>query len=551
MSTHVVQWVTASPLWSDTVAIGAQAARETAMQKPALLRFDRDTFMADLAKQLETDPGSLKGNIATPVTYRLPAPGETEPPPPIGLKLYQAVHGHFYLVGATLACRLPGLPDHQVASAAKETVRFVVRKLDDPDSGIEWAWVDDPSAPKGKSWKQLEASEAGVVADDEDLLPLFPVRFERDGMTRTIFVGLIPTASGDAFRAAGPADPDSPLHGSDAGAGAPPEDPRPAALTAKVTNTLRMLQATETQAPDGTPADKVDEIETTMATQQIEASRFLLLDFAEFLYDNLGWFPNDAWTGPTDAKGSTLWQQLNVAAVVAGPTAGPTTWRTALTLAWADRLKLNGDATGALTLPELNLRQPGLDPDTLDSIVKAALPPLPPLDLTAKAVSIQGDVVEPPDMPKVDARGAAHYVIRCVYQRPECGGLCPDLVSTRSDVFSIASFFDLDAPSRSITILMPIDTSLKDLRKLRKNVSFLISNELRAQMNRVTGLQNALDGKFADGGSLDIGMICSFSIPIITICALIVLMIFISLLNIVFWWMPLLRICFPIPLKAK
>jgi hypothetical protein len=98
---------------------------------------------------------------------------------------------------------------------------------------------------------------------------------------------------------------------------------------------------------------------------------------------------------------------------------------------------------------------------------------------------------------------------------------------------------------------MPVDTSLKDLRKLRKNVSFLLSNELRQQMNRVTGLQDALNGSFTDGGGLQLGMICSFSIPIITICALIVLMIFINLLNIVFWWMPFLKICFPIPVKAK
>ena len=100
-------------------------------------------------------------------------------------------------------------------------------------------------------------------------------------------------------------------------------------------------------------------------------------------------------------------------------------------------------------------------------------------------------------------------------------------------------------------ISMPVDTSLKDLRKLKKNVSFLLSNELRSQMNRVTSMKDALDGNFAKGESLDLGLICSFSIPIITICALIVLMIFINLLNLVFWWMPLLRICFPIGLKAK
>jgi hypothetical protein len=154
-------------------------------------------------------------------------------------------------------------------------------------------------------------------------------------------------------------------------------------------------------------------------------------------------------------------------------------------------------------------------------------------------------------VPKLDARSQSRYVLRCAYQRPECKPPHPDVVSSPTRPFRIASFFDLDAPARSITIAMPIDTSIKDLRKLRKNVSFLLSNELRSQMNRVTNMKDALDGKFADGESLDIGLLCSFSIPVITICALIVLMIFISLLNIVFWWMPFLRICFPIALKAK
>lgn len=552
MSAHVVQWVTASPLWSDTLTISEDASREATMQKPALLRFERDSFMADVAKQLETDPASLKGNIAKPVTYRLPSPGESEPPAPTELKLYQAVHGHFYLVAATLACRLPGLPEHQVVTAAKETVRFVVRRVDPADPTAEWAWVDDPTAAKGKSWKPLDASGARAVAEDEDLLPLFPVRYPSDGRTRTLFVGLVPTASSDAFKAAGPLVPGSPLAGPDDGPGSPPKDPRPAALTAKVTDPLRALIATQTSAPDNAPADEVAQIEQAMADQQIEASRFLLLDFAEFLHDNLGWFANDAWTSPSpsDTKGLALWGQLAAPAVIGGPTAGPTSWRTALGLAWKDRLRLSGDEVGDLLLAPLNLRLPGLQADDIETDVKNALPPQPAPD-PATAVSLQGDVVEPPALPKIDAQGASRYVIRCVYQRPECGALCPDVVSAPSDEFKLASFFDLDAPSRSITISLPVDTSLKDLRKLRKNVSFLISNELRQQMNRVTSLQNALDGKFADGQGLDIGMICSFSIPIITICALIVLMIFINLLNIVFWWMPFLRICFPIPVKAK
>ena len=42
-------------------------------------------------------------------------------------------------------------------------------------------------------------------------------------------------------------------------------------------------------------------------------------------------------------------------------------------------------------------------------------------------------------------------------------------------------------------------------------------------------------------------MVCSFSIPIVTLVALIVLMIFVILLNLIFFWLPLLKICFPVP----
>jgi hypothetical protein len=52
--------------------------------------------------------------------------------------------------------------------------------------------------------------------------------------------------------------------------------------------------------------------------------------------------------------------------------------------------------------------------------------------------------------------------------------------------------------------------------------------------------------------SLQVGMICSFSIPIITICALLLLMIIVNLLDIIFRWIPYFFICFPLPgFRAK
>jgi hypothetical protein len=541
VSEHVVQWVTASPLWPSALERSEHAKRREAMQRPAILRFERDSFMDDVAKLLDRNPAQLVDRVATPVTYRLPSPGETEPPAPAAddLKLFQAVHGHFYLVAATLTCRRPGLPEHEVNASLKERVVFVLRRVD--ADGGEWAWVDDPEAKDGKSWKHLDKKHASSIDAGEELLPLFPLRYTVNERLHRLYVGLVPTASSDVFRAAGSL---SPLAGPDDGKGAPAKDPRPDALTAKVTNALRLLVETETKAPAG--AKDPVAIEKAMEAQQVEASSFLLLDFAEFLHDTMGWFASDTWAGPTRAAEQLLWQTLSESAV----SGGATSWRDALRTAWQERLVLSGDAPGPPSL-KLNLHEPGLKPDQLDAAVIAALPPLPAGGTSALAISVQGDTAPPPDVPKLDARSLSRYVLRCAYQRPECKPPHPDVVSNPTRPFRIASFFDLDAPARSITIAMPIDTSIKDLRKLRKNVNFLLSNQLRSQMNRVTSLKDAMAGQFADGESLDVGLLCSFSIPVITICALMVLMIFISLLNIVFWWMPFLRICFPIALKAK
>jgi hypothetical protein len=47
-------------------------------------------------------------------------------------------------------------------------------------------------------------------------------------------------------------------------------------------------------------------------------------------------------------------------------------------------------------------------------------------------------------------------------------------------------------------------------------------------------------------------MICSLSIPIITICALILLMMIVLVLDVIFKWIPWFIVCFPLPgFKAK
>ena len=163
----------------------------------------------------------------------------------------------------------------------------------------------------------------------------------------------------------------------------------------------------------------------------------------------------------------------------------------------------------------------------------------------------------------------AIFRIRCVYERPACGPLHDDVVSDPTEPFELAGFFDPDAPARPIRIGLPIDTTPAGLRKFDKNTAFIMSDVLCGQVQRMKSLGfidlvlsvlpwplhkdlSVGDMKPCGSPSANFGMVCSLSIPIITICALILLMIIVALLDFVFRWLPFFIICFPIPgLKAK
>jgi len=192
----------------------------------------------------------------------------------------------------------------------------------------------------------------------------------------------------------------------------------------------------------------------------------------------------------------------------------------------------------------------------LRDLVETALPdeptsPVPELPLAAQAVFAPDE--------------RARFVVRCVLERPNCDPVHPLVLSEPSREFELASFFDPDAPARPIRIALPVDTSPAGLRRAPKNTAFMVSDMLCGQIARAKGLglvdlvrsvlpfplNKALPDTppsacKTDAG-LSLGMICSLSIPIITICALIVLMIMVSLLDYVFRWMPYFVFCFPLP----
>jgi hypothetical protein len=505
---HPIEWRTPSPLWSSTSATDTQT-----LLRPALLRFASDTFMDDLAGLLSTKPSDLATLVAHPITFRLAGPGRSDDPPPSLdlLKLYQPAHGDFYLVGASLVCRIPGLPDRTVDTAAGDRVSFVLRRLTD---GTELAWVADPAAAKQRSWIPIGDESRTKLAAGEELLPMFPVNFTNGNEKRRLLVGYIPTASKESYLAGGTIEPLPTL----------PSDTRYDDLEIKIVQPLVNLRA---RAAKGAESERID------------SSRFLLLDFGEFLDRNLPslWQNILDQIQPPPGNARLLYDALHSQS--AGGTS--TTWRQALAQAWRQRRDINGDSGKEPTLA-VDLGLTPLDPVTLRNLVKNALPPI---------AQASAPPVAPIPVPKLDPRGEARYVLRCVYRRPQCGPLHPDVLSPPSEDFAIASFFDFDAPARDIQITLPADTNIKDLRKFQRNVRVLISDELRRQLSRVSPLKDLGEGNLAPGETVNIGWICSFSIPIITICALIVLFIFISLLNIIFWWLPFIRICLPLPLKGK
>ncbi|WP_163998219.1 hypothetical protein [Pyxidicoccus caerfyrddinensis] len=508
---HAVQWVAASPLWAGTDKLAR-------IQAPGILQFESDRFMEELAERLQQVPRpDLTDLLVTKFeSFGERFPGEGPVDSTRTPKLYQPAHGRFYLVASSLVCRLPGMPDHVVDLPKGEKAAFVLRK--ELGSGKEGAWVPDATDPRGKRriWKELTAAQVGTLTKGEDLLPLFPVNFTADGKRRRMLVGLVPTSSRDTFESADAFQ-------------APASEQNPQEMMMDEAEGQVLVPFEQLLAWNKSTAEAV-------ATQK-ESSRFLLVDFATFLETRLKtlWDQlfNASSTGPAAGHVTRgLFDLLNNRRVEGN--SGTNTWRKALREAMQQRTVIFTGATGGLEYNLHNCTELSVAElrAALTEAVKAGTYTLPS---------------QPEPVSRLEEPGVTRYVLRCVYLKPACGALCPPLVSAPSRTFTLAPFFDPDAPARPVRIELPVDTSIRGLRRFKKNVGFTLSKGLRKQMSRVAGLEKTMKGELDDGLSFDLGELCMFSIPIITLCAFIVLMIFLALLNIIFWWMPFLKICLPKP----
>jgi hypothetical protein len=494
-------WLIPSPFWS------ANGYRQVEFFRPALFEFRSDEFMEEfLAAAASPRLTGLQAARLQPSADNTPS------------KLFQPVHGCFYLAAASLCCRQPGFPDRQVRRGEGERTAFVLRKL---VNGKEYAWVVKDEQP---GWKPLNGAGRTLLTG-EDRLPVFPVPLA-DG--RQLFCGYVPAASSDTYKV-----PPSELAVDGEELDAPIQE-----LGSRFTSPLTRHAPTNQSLVDGLP----DDIALT-------TSVYLLVELWEFLQSYLP----DVTEAIEALPSSPNFSGDKAAAAAAEKDALLSFLQTQ---AYKDDLSL-AEALQAIAQNYDALNAPGggdlaalgfteddysLKGDT--DLSNADLETL--LDRVADALP---DERPPVAVPKLDVSTSVRYVLRFVYERPQCDPAIVE-VSQPSQPFTFAPFFDPDAPARPIRIPLPSDVSIAGMRKFKKNVTFMMSDAMRKKMNQVLGKEKTLLGDNPELNAEDgaaFAFICSFSIQIIFMIAFMLLLIFAFVFNIIFWWMAFFRICLPVP----
>jgi hypothetical protein len=685
LAKHDLAWASPQPFWTDPAGAVQPGS---AWRRPQILRFTHDDFIPELLALLQQSPAALPGHAAMAETWR--GPGATpaaEPeawlqgkparllaarrralqgrtaraaPASTGLlKLYQPAHMRHYLVGGSLVCRTPGLPDRQV-DPARQKVCFVIRRLlprvpttnrDDPlpDPRQAGEWDEFGFVPGGKAgaWQYIGPADAeslvATIAPAEERLALFPANYmQDDGHPRRLYIGNVPVGRRETYQGAGTRAASNAPAGSSAAAASAALDPRLVLFHTQVlgpwkalankamangqvgtgineadADSLTQLKAARPDAifkqdEDGNVLrgqlvlDKVRELRGGLQT----SSWYLLLDLYDFLKEQLGLDLNsgvaptgallalynalDATAAPAFADAATAplaeangaFATTDVASDLIDAVQRVLPFRAALESApksfdlprpaatapakpagWPDFLYLFADPwLGVARPPE----QAGYNPPEGDYLVEKVQARIDALaDLVAAALPAPDPTKPAPEptlasMQPADMR-EAWYVMRLVYERPGCTPFHEAVVSAATPPFQMAGFFDPDAPARPIRIGLPVDISPAGLRKFDKNAVFMMSDMLCGQVDRMKGMglvdlvlsvlpwpfhkplsvPEKGDCKTGDGFSL--GVMCSLSIPIITICALLLLMIIVSLLDFIFRWLPYFIVCFPLP----
>lgn len=137
------------------------------------------------------------------------------------------------------------------------------------------------------------------------------------------------------------------------------------------------------------------------------------------------------------------------------------------------------------------------------------------------------------------------YVARAFIRVRQPAGCPAKLVwSEPGEPFEIAPWHEA-GPVAPAPIQLP-ELSRDSLRRLKPGVMFSVPKDV---FNLLRGKpEDLLKGKGSTAG-LQLDWLCGFNIPIITICAFILLSLILTILNLIFWWLPYVKICIPFPRK--
>ncbi len=140
----------------------------------------------------------------------------------------------------------------------------------------------------------------------------------------------------------------------------------------------------------------------------------------------------------------------------------------------------------------------------------------------------------------------ARYALRAFIRVKQPCDCPPKIVwSPYSEEFRIVPWHE-SGPVPPVPVSLPDPFDPDFLANAKPNVAFNVPASLANFLNQDPLSFLKGDAKKA-GPALTLDWICGFSIPIITICAFIVLNIFLNLFNLIFRWLPFVKICIPFP----
>ena len=468
------------------------------------------------------------------------------------LKLFQPIQRQFHLAVMEARCDTPGEPriDPQRVDGAGLVIRRLAR-----DAGgreLKQGWMRSGDSLKG--WARIAAAADGAASGnrhdpdplrrlsrpttgqpvlddevrallaaqddallDEAVVPMFlapPDICEAAGAT--LFYGLVPTTSSEKAEGGAPVFDEQAF------------GPTSADFTAHLVGPLRGL-ADSLPRPGRTLTPDLAAIAGNPADSDQSTMKRLLLLLRQLAVEF------DAFGDSTEADALLL--LLNGIGLPLADAAGrplPGSTPAGDFLAAASRILL--DAESIAPAPTMPAAWPALDSSTAQALARALSACLRRRFDAVTGVAGRFDDV------------AARYVLRAfVRLKPE--GHCPQRTvwGDYSPPFVIAPWYEGGgAPPVQVPLPDPSDREM--LKKLMPNIAFTVPASLQ---NLLGGDPlDLMEGKKPADSGLKLGWICSFNIPIITICAFIVLNIFLSLFDLFFRWMMFIKICIPFPKKG-